>query len=53
VIGSAFRTRALRDHSYQQRAIEAERAILQCIEVRRGEPGLGRSLQSEIVEDLA
>jgi spore maturation protein CgeB len=35
-IGQAFRTRALKDHTYAQRAIDAERAILECLERRRG-----------------
>lgn len=33
-IGDAFRARALRDHTYAQRAVQAERAFTQCMERR-------------------
>src|SRR5947209_5129537 len=48
-IGEAFRARALRDHTYEQRAIQAERAILQCVEARRG--ALVQPLETSMVED--
>jgi spore maturation protein CgeB len=35
-IGSAFHERALRDHSYAQRAEQAEKAFKECLERRRG-----------------
>ena len=31
-IGSAFRTRALRDHSYKQRALQAQSAFIDCMQ---------------------
>jgi spore maturation protein CgeB len=34
-MGAAFRARALRDHTYAQRAAAAERALLSCMEARR------------------
>ena len=34
-IGAAFRTRALRDHAYAQRALQAEQALQQCFNARR------------------
>lgn len=33
-IGEAFRARALRDHTYAQRASQAEQAFVQCLEVK-------------------
>ena len=33
-IGAAFHTRALRDHTYAQRARQAEQAFLQCLATR-------------------
>ena len=36
-IGDAFRTRALRDHTYAFRAAQAERALLECTEVALGQ----------------
>ena len=33
-IGKAFRARALRDHTYTQRALQAEAAFLQCLSLR-------------------
>lgn len=36
-IGQAFRTRALRDHTYAQRAVQADFAFKECLARRRGE----------------
>jgi len=38
-IGNAFHTRALRDHTYAQRAVQADFAFRQCLARRRGEMG--------------
>lgn len=38
-IGAAFRQRALRDHTYAQRAVQAERAFLECVARSIEEPG--------------
>jgi spore maturation protein CgeB len=35
LIGSAFRARALRDHTYEQRAVQVENAILESIARRK------------------
>jgi len=37
-IGAAFRARALRDHTYAQRAAQAEAAFLECMARREGMP---------------
>ena len=37
-IGDAFRARALRDHTYAQRALQAEQAIVYCLSLRAGAP---------------
>jgi spore maturation protein CgeB len=50
-IGEAFRARALHDHTYAQRAIHAEAAILECLE-RRHTIQAPR-LESNVVEDAA
>jgi spore maturation protein CgeB len=51
-IGDAFHRRALRDHTYAQRAQQAEQAFLQCLERRRaGEPIL--SGEESLIEDRA
>lgn len=38
-IGRAFRARALRDHTYAQRAVQADFAFKECLARRRGEIG--------------
>lgn len=38
-IGHAFRARALRDHTYAQRAVQADFAFKECLARRRGEIG--------------
>jgi spore maturation protein CgeB len=44
-IGEAFRARALRDHTYGQRAVQAERAMIECLENRAlRRPGLETSM---------
>ncbi len=48
-IGSAFHERALRDHTYAQRAEQAEKAFLECLERRRG-IGHNRGREPYLVE---
>jgi spore maturation protein CgeB len=49
-IGAAFHARALRDHTYQQRALQAERAFLDCV----GAKGLTAvSKSSEALQETA
>jgi spore maturation protein CgeB len=38
-IGDAFHARALRDHTYAQRAVQADFAFKECLARRRGEVG--------------
>ena len=47
--GEALRARALRDHTYAQRAMQAERAIIDCLGRRRETA----AAETSIVEDLA
>lgn len=52
-IGEASRARAIRDHTYEQRAIAAERAFMECVEARHRASPSGQALQNSMVEDLA
>jgi spore maturation protein CgeB len=51
-IGHAFYIRALRDHTYAQRAEQAEKAFLECIHRKQNIDGAARS-QDEPVEEHA
>jgi len=51
-IGAAFRARALRDHTYAQRAVQADFAFRECLARRRGEIGPQQS-SAATMEDWA
>jgi spore maturation protein CgeB len=50
-IGEAFRARALRDHTYRQRALQAECAMIECLERRH--TMVTPRLEADMVEDPA
>ena len=47
-IGAAFHARALRDHTYAQRALEAERAFEECLARRTPAPQRDRLIQEPV-----
>ena len=51
-IGHAFRARALRDHTYAQRAVQADFAFRECLARRRGEIG-AQEASAATMEDWA
>jgi spore maturation protein CgeB len=51
-IGDAFHARALRDHTYAQRAVQADFAFKECLARRRGEAGPQKS-SAATMEDWA
>jgi len=51
-IGAAFHARALRDHTYSQRAVQADFAFRECLARRRGEIGPQQS-SAATMEDWA